>query len=131
MNPVRRLLIVDDEADFAAFVAEVGTRLGFTATPTTTAAAFRAAYLDAPPEVIVLDVVMPEKDGIETVQWLIDQGCRARVIVVSGYNPTYASAARLLGEMMGRLQISMLQKPVSVTELRAHLLGTAGQNPSG
>lgn len=121
MTAVRRLLILDDEADFAAFVAKVGADLGYDARTTGTAQSFRDAYLAAPPDLIVLDMIMPELDGIEIVRWLADVGCQARIIIISGFNPDYAGAARKIGEVIGRLEISLLGKPVKLAELRAEL----------
>jgi DNA-binding response OmpR family regulator len=126
MSTVNRILILDDEADFARFVETVATELGYDAVVATTSPAFQAAYLAEPPDVIVLDIVMPETDGIETIQWLVRQGCSARVIIISGYNPTYATAAREIGESIGAMQITQMQKPVKLTALQARLqLGSA------
>jgi CheY-like chemotaxis protein len=121
MTAPKRLLIVDDEPDFAAFVAEVGRDLGYHVTTTSSAAAFRDAYRAAEPDMIVLDILMPDADGIEVVRWLVEQGCRAPVAVISGYNPVYAEAARTLGETVGGLRISQLSKPVKLADLRACL----------
>jgi CheY-like chemotaxis protein len=121
MTGRRRLLVLDDEADFATFVARVASDLGYDAASTNSAAAFKTAYLASPPDVIVLDIVMPETDGIEVVGWLLENGCRARIIVVTGYNPTFARAAQTIGAEKGHLDITQLQKPVKLADLRFHL----------
>jgi len=121
LNGRKRLLIVDDEPDFAKFVAKVSSDLGYETVTTNAAETFQAAYLAAPPDVIVLDMVMPKMDGIETVRWLVDKGCRARIIIISGYNPVFGNAAQSIGEIKGRLEISQLQKPIRLSELRAVL----------
>ena len=120
-----RLLIVDDEPAFADFVARVGRELGFEVTVARTASAFMAAYPDVDPDVVVLDVVMPDKDGIELIRWLAAQRCRARIIVVTGFNPSYATMTELLGKALGGLTVSTLSKPVPLSVLRAALLPTA------
>ena len=117
----RRLLVVDDERDFAEMVVRVATPLGYAATVTTTSGDFMARYKSEAPDVIVLDIVMPDKDGIELMRWLVDQGCRARIIIISGYNPAYANAAKVIGEFSGQMPISYLQKPVKLADLRAAL----------
>jgi DNA-binding response OmpR family regulator len=122
MSPRKRVVILDDHEDFAEFVGTVAEELGFDVTVTTHHRAFREAYLQAPPDLVVLDIVMPEQDGIEIIRWLVEQDCTARVIVVSGYNPAYATAARRIGELRGRMQISELQKPVRLAVLRQALL---------
>lgn len=116
----RRLLIIDDEPDFCAFVREVAERLGFAVTATSDADEFKSSFDGARPDVIVLDVVMPQVDGIELVQWLSKQGCDSRVLVITGYNPHYAMTAAELGEA-GGLVIESLTKPIRAADLRAAL----------
>lgn len=117
----KRLLVVDDERDFAEMVTRVATRLGYAATVTTTPGDFMSRYTTEPPDVVVLDIVMPDKDGIELMRWLVDQGCRARVVIISGYNPAFANAAKMIGEFGGQMPITYLQKPVKLADLRAAL----------
>ncbi len=45
------------------------------------------------PDVIVLDMVTPEIDGIEVVQWLAANDYAAHFIVVTGYYPNYSKMA--------------------------------------
>lgn len=121
MSEARRLLVLDDDPDFAAFVATVGTRLGYAVTVTTSAVEFERAYLETPPDMITLDMVMADRDGVETVKWLAAQKCTARIVIMSGFNVLYTRAAKILGEIQGELRISILQKPVKLADLRAAL----------
>ena len=121
MTESRRLLVIDDEQDFADLVVQVATQLGYAARATTTASDFKSSYLAGPPDVVVLDIVIPEQDGIELMRWLVEQDSRARVVITSGYNPAFANAAKVIGEFGGRKGIVYLQKPVKLAELRAAL----------
>ncbi len=89
----RRLLVVDDEADFAEIVRKVAERRDYRVEVLTESPEFAAAYAGFQPSVIVLDIVMPEVDGVEIVQWLAANGNQAPVILTSGYNPNFAKAA--------------------------------------
>jgi NarL family two-component system response regulator LiaR len=40
---------------------------------------------DLDPDIILLDIVMPKQDGLETLQQLQREGCRARVIVLTSF----------------------------------------------
>jgi response regulator of citrate/malate metabolism len=64
---------------------------------------------------------MPDEDGIELIQWLVSQGCRARIVIASGFDPTYAKSAKILAEMGGKLNVAVLRKPVKLEDLRASL----------
>ena len=117
----RRLLVVDDEPDFAEFVSNAAGELGYETRVCTQSKEFRRDYADFAPTHIVLDVVMPEIDGIEIMQWLADQGSTARVVVTTGYNPQYAKMAGLVGADRGLQTVKILTKPIRLADLRAAL----------
>src|SRR3954451_6550395 len=95
------LLIIDDEPGMAKVVARIGESCGFEARSTDTADAFKAAYAEMTPDVVVLDLAMPEEDGIELLRFLSDAGCSAAVLIMSGSDPSILKAARSLGEARG------------------------------
>ena len=117
----RRLLVVDDEPDFAEFVSNAAGELGYDTRVCTHPKEFRRIYADFAPTHIVLDVVMPEIDGIEIMQWLAGQGSTAKVVVTTGYNPQYAKMAGLVGADRGLEPAKILTKPVRLAALRAAL----------
>ena len=117
----RRLLVIDDEADFRTFVRRVGEKSGFEVELAADARAFKALYKSLDPTVIVLDIVMPETDGIELIQWLGGEGCSARIVIVSGFDPRYSRAAEIFGSTLGSLSITRLSKPVTLADLEAAL----------
>ena len=115
-----RLLVVDDAPDFGAFVRRVAERLGFETNVITDPLAFKNLYVTFEPTVIVLDIVMPEVDGIELLTWLRTANCRARILLISGFDPRYAEwAVRLGGE--GGPPVRRLKKPISVADLKVAL----------
>lgn len=116
-----RLLIVDDEPAFGAFVRTVAERMGYEVQVTTQAREFQKAFDGFAPTDIVIDIVMPDADGIELIRWIADKGSNARIIIASGSNPDYAKAAEVLGAAHGLRSISTLRKPVSLADLRAAL----------
>jgi CheY-like chemotaxis protein len=82
---------------------------------------FRRVYAEFGPTHIVLDVVMPDVDGIEIMQWLAAQGATAKVILTTGYNPKYARMAGMFGTEGGVQMVDTLTKPVRLADLRAAL----------
>jgi CheY-like chemotaxis protein len=122
----KRLLIVDDEPRFAAFVARVAEPLGYDVEVTNHGRDFQAAYLRKRPDIVVIDMVMPDIDGNELILWLVEQRCAADIIIITGYHPDYAVNARLLTEFKGLRSVVTLSKPISVTRLREALVNLGG-----
>lgn len=122
----KRILVVDDHLDFGNFVRRVAEKEGFVVDLVDTAASFRDAYRQAQPAIVCLDIVMPEEDGIELIQWLIGQQSKAAIYVITGHNPSYARAALEIGRSQGLNIAGVLQKPVSLMTLR-DVLSAAGE----
>lgn len=119
----KRLLIVDDEPAFGEFVREVALALGYEVVATTNGKAFQERYAEFHPTTVMLDMVMPDMDGNELLLWLLQQGYAADLIITTGYNPDYASEAKLLAEFNGLNTVTTLVKPFSLARLRAVLGG--------
>ncbi len=122
MTP-QRLLVIDDEVEFGKFVGRVGRELGLEVEVTADPGKFKALLPSFKPDLIVMDMVMPDTEGIELIRWLSHERYPVRVIVVTGYNPDYAKMAALMARAEGVIQVTTLFKPVRLAELRAALLG--------
>jgi len=117
----KRLLVVDDEPKFAAFVGKVAARLGYDVETTNHGRDFQSAYERETPDVVIVDMVMPDMDGNELILWLVEKGCEADILIITGYSPDYAMNARILGEFKGLRSVTTLSKPVTVARLRKAL----------
>jgi DNA-binding response OmpR family regulator len=121
-----RLLIVDDEPDFGTFVRRVAEKLGYEVRVTANAQDFKSTYTQFDPAIIVVDILMPDVDGIELIQWLRSKQSKARILIISGYNPRYAKMAEDIGSKT--MSVERLAKPVSVADLEAMLKRLAPPN---
>ena len=117
----RRLLLVDDEPAFGQFVQDAAEPLGFEVLTTTSGREFMAAFADFAATTVVLDVVMPEVEGMELVVWLAKQKYAGRLIVVTGYAPNYARLVSRLAEASGGMTVTSLAKPVALADLEKAL----------
>jgi CheY-like chemotaxis protein len=70
---------------------------------------------------VYIDLVMPDIDGIELVQWVAEREAPPRVIVTTGFSPKYATLAKKLGEGRGLASVTTLIKPVKPNRLRRAL----------
>jgi EAL domain-containing protein (putative c-di-GMP-specific phosphodiesterase class I) len=116
-----RLLVIDDQQELCEFIAEVAKRLGFAALAVTEPTAFRRAYLEFNPTVIVLDLQMNGMDGIELLRYLGGQGARAHVLVASGMDQRVLATADQVGRSHGLNMLGALQKPIMLADLEGVL----------
>ena len=114
----KHLLIMDDERDFCDFVGRIGESLAYQVTKVTDSRKFKIAYQETNPDMIVIDMVMPELDGFDLVNWLVDQKTEAKLLIITGHNPLYAKAAQMQSAAKGVRQVKAFTKPVSVSALR-------------
>ncbi|MCK5665056.1 MAG: response regulator [Thiotrichaceae bacterium] len=112
------LLIVDDEPGIAKFVGEAGKLVGFDILIANSAKEFKQYYASTVPAGIVLDIVMPDMDGIELINWLADFDCSVPITLMSGHNALYIDVAKKLGIRKGCQIIGTLSKPFSLDELK-------------
>ena len=81
---VGRVLVVDDEAQTRAMLAELVTRYGYRVLTAADGAAAVRAVLDQAPDVVLLDIAMPGLGGIEALTAIRAIAPEVKVIMVSG-----------------------------------------------
>lgn len=121
----KRLLSVDDDEEILAIIREVAVDLGFAVEVLSESARFMTTYVKMKPHVITLDVMMPDLDGIEIIQWLNDVDARAAIIIISGAGPMFMHFGRKLAEVRGSLRTTLLAKPFTLADLRRVLTAAA------
>lgn len=122
----KQLLMCDDEPQVGDFVRRIAEGLGYRMHFTARADGFVPLYREVRPDVVVLDLVMPDTDGIELLSFLAKEGSRAQIVLMSGFNPQMMDAAQLLGEAHSLRMVGVVVKPVRAAELRALLAGLLG-----
>ncbi len=109
------ILVIDDEQGMREAIQKILERAGHRVSIASNGREGLARVANAPPDVVVTDVFMPEKDGIETTIALSRSHPNVKIIAVSGggrrSNFDFLETARRLGAH------GSLQKPVRMTEL--------------
>jgi len=108
-----RILVVDDEADIRDLVQEILAEEGYTVETAGTAAEARAACAGHLPDLVLLDIWMPDTDGISLLrEWQHLHGQSLPVVMMSGHGTveTAVEATRL-----GALDY--VEKPLSLAKL--------------
>jgi DNA-binding response OmpR family regulator len=104
------ILLVEDEPAIIDFMERVLRRAGYTVRAVTDGVAAVATVADAPPDVMILDLVLPTMNGWAVLEQLHREQCSVPVVVMTA-NPT--AAARLLAYDIERCLI----KPFLIGEL--------------
>jgi EAL domain-containing protein (putative c-di-GMP-specific phosphodiesterase class I)/ActR/RegA family two-component response regulator len=112
-----RLLIIDDEVSLAKVVAKGGKLSGYDTAYTVDPDDFLRQLKEWQPSVVVVDLQMPNKDGIELLRIMAEKECTAKVIVCSGIDTRTLETARRLGTELGLNMAGVLAKPVRLSEL--------------
>jgi CheY-like chemotaxis protein len=131
MDTARRLLLIDDEPQMRSFLSRVAQGCGYEVRNTDDAAGFKEAYASWSPDIVILDLVMPQVDGIELLRFLAEQASKTRILIISGFDPKVLDAAHRLGAAHGLSMIGALSKPVRVAELRTILEEANGRETGG
>ena len=116
-----RLLLIDDEPVLADFLASAAGEAGFEPIVTAEDSQFRDEFLKNRPDMVALDLGMPGMDGVELLRFLADEGYRAPVLIISGFDRRVLESAFRLGEALGLVMAGPLEKPVRLEELEAFL----------
>lgn len=115
------LLVVDDDLSILALVSEVARRMGMLVLTADSGASFRHALLQVKPGMILLDLQIPDTDGVENLRYLATQGCTAEIVLMSGLDPKVLSSARQFGLSLGLRMSEVVRKPVRVQDIEAVL----------
>ena len=116
-----RLLLIDDEPQLAAFVANAAELCGFLPIETGLDSDFRNAFDEVRPEMVVLDLGMPGMDGVELLRFLADREFRGPVLIISGFDARVLESAYRLGEELGLKMTGPIEKPARLEELESIL----------
>lgn len=122
-----RVLVIDDDPGVAAVIGRIARRSGFDVIVTADPADFRQRVRAWRPGIIILDLAMPETDGVELLRYLADERVTARILIVSGFDRKVLEAAQHLGAVRGLNMAGVLPKPVRVGPL-TEALKSIGQD---
>jgi EAL domain-containing protein (putative c-di-GMP-specific phosphodiesterase class I)/ActR/RegA family two-component response regulator len=118
----RSVLIVDDDPVFSALAEAVLLDAGCGRVETAAAggAGIRLALSAKPrPDLIILDLNMPEFDGLAAMRFLADLEFKGSIIIVSGEKPSVLQASGKLANLHGLRLAGILSKPLRAGDLIA------------
>lgn len=107
-----KVLIVDDEVEFASTLAERMELRGFVAMVTNCGEEALSSVQSNPPDVVLLDLKMPDIGGLEVLDGIKDTDPTIEVIMLTGHGCTVSGI-----EGMEHGAFDYLVKPVEISML--------------
>jgi DNA-binding NtrC family response regulator len=108
-----RILVVDDEADIRSLLKEILSEEGYDVEVAADGGQARVARAAQVPDLVLLDIWMPDTDGITLLrEWSVTDGYDCPVVMMSGHGTveTAVEATRLGA-------FDFVEKPLSLTKL--------------
>lgn len=124
--PQAQILVVDDEPDIRQLVSEILADEGYSVSSASDGESARTAYLGEKPDLVLLDIWMPDIDGITLLkEWSSGGSLACPVVVMSGHGTleTAVEATRLGAH-------DFVQKPLSLAKLLATVKNALGAHES-
>lgn len=121
-NSAIKILVLDDEPFMLRLLARMLANLEFTAVTTCDSGRAALQLIDSPdshPDLILLDINMPEMDGIEFVRHLVGHHYSGALILVSGENERVLQSVGKLVRAHKITWLGHLSKPVTPQQLAA------------
>jgi CheY-like chemotaxis protein len=124
-----RLLAVDDNSDSAELIARVAAKCGYDARSMTDPSSLGRILAEWKPQVLTLDLCMPEEDGISVLSLLTQSGFSGHLLIISGQDEWFRKTASWLASARGLNVADDLCKPVDLKALRELLTQLASGRP--
>jgi DNA-binding response OmpR family regulator len=94
----KKVLVVDDEESVRKLLFIILTKAGYQVRVAADGKAAEKMMAEEPADLVVTDLVMPEQEGIETIQNLRQNFPDTKIIAVSGaFDGQFLKAAKILG----------------------------------
>lgn len=108
-----KILVVDDETDIRMLIDEILSDEGYRVTTAGNAAEARSQAAATSPDLILLDIWMPDTDGITLLkEWTADRGSDCAVVMMSGHGTVETAV-----EATRHGATDFIEKPVSIAKL--------------
>ena len=117
-KPKSRLLAIDDNLDSAELVGRIATRSGYEARTASSLPEIREQVVSWRPDIVTLDLCMPDNDGLDLLVLLQEAGFKGRIIIVSGQDPWLLRSARRLATARGFDVVDDVRKPLDLPRFR-------------
>ena len=111
-----KILVIEDNEDIRGLYKRILERAGHEVIEAPDGKAGTRLYRESPTDLVITDIIMPEKEGIETIKELTNDYPDIKIIAISGGGSAMASSVclTLAGKLGARKTLS---KPIQTSQL--------------
>jgi DNA-binding response OmpR family regulator len=113
------ILVIEDNENMLHMMNDLLSRSGYHVLSAIDGVAGMKAYRASKPDLVITDIIMPDKEGLEVIMELAKETPRPKIIAMSGGGMMEPRTYLLLAEKLGADEI--IQKPFHPAELLALL----------
>lgn len=122
-----KILVVDDDPECAALLEAVCQEMGHDVVSAQDGESALRKVRSEAFDVVVTDVLMPEKDGLELLREIRQELPGVKVIAISGGGLLYAEDCLRMAKTFGASQVML--KPLDVRKLQEAIKSLLGESP--
>lgn len=108
---MKKLLVIDDERVMTRAVQQVAEALGFSVRVLNEPIRTIEEFIDFQPDVVVLDMVMPEEDGLDLLDELLLTGIPTRFVLICEFGRAYIRLAERIAQFHRAEIAAVVHKP--------------------
>jgi DNA-binding response OmpR family regulator len=113
---MKHILLVEDDESLRSLLRISLEKMGYTVTEARDGKEALKLYKDAPVDLVLTDIMMPEKEGLEIIRELRRGNPELKIIAMSGGGRTNARDTLKMAKLFGATAV--FGKPFSFVELR-------------
>jgi two-component system response regulator VicR len=116
-----KILVIDDERSVTKIVARVASDLGFVVETLNDPSLAFDIFEAFKPDILLLDMLMPEVDGVDVLNEILACGTDAFIVIMSGYGKACLQLGKSVAKFHDHRAITTLAKPFRRADLIALL----------
>ena len=113
----KKLLVIDDDPGITKVIEMIAQQIGLNVRSLNSSAQATEAFIAFKPDVLMLDMIMPQKDGIDVLMEILLTGIPVKVVLASGFGEFLPAAGSRRGKFHDNPNVSVLRKPFRRAEL--------------
>jgi two-component system, OmpR family, response regulator len=113
----KKLLIVDDEPAITKIIGKIASSADYEIKSVNDATQAMAVFRSFRPDVLMIDMIMPDVDGVDILRDVMAISRDVKVIIMTGFGPGYLRLAKAVALFDEKPDITELEKPFRRTDV--------------